>query len=111
MNVIRSGFATLCSVVLVAACAPDAWKDNPAYDSFLAQVQKDCYYQRIGTTNVGDLLLNSGTMQGTYFMDITSRLYAGQITPQSWTSSITAFLEGRESDPGVQCVLKHLPKR
>ena len=111
MNVIRSGLAALCSVVLVAACAPDAWKSSPAYDSFLDQVQKDCYYQRIGTINVGDLLNNPGTMQATYFMDVTSRLYAGQITPQSWTSSITSFLEGRESDPGVQCVLKHLPKR
>jgi len=111
MNVIRSGLATLCSVVLVAACAPDAWKSNPAYDSFLDQIQKECYYQRIGTTNVGDLLTNPGTMQATSFMDLTSRLYAGEITPQSWTSSMVAFFEGRESDPGVQCVLKHLPKR
>jgi hypothetical protein len=111
MNVIRSGLATLCSVVLVAACAPDAWKDNPAYDRFLDQVQKDCYYQRIGTNNVGDLLNNPGTMQGTSFMDITSRLYAGQITSQSWTESMVAFFEARDSDPGVQCVLKHLPKR
>jgi hypothetical protein len=111
MNVIRRGLAALCSVAAVAACAPDALKSDPAYDSFLGQLQKDCYFARIGIITLGDLLKNSGASDNVYFIDETSRLYAGQITPQSWTSAITAFLDGRESDPGVQCVLKHLPNR
>ena len=111
MNVIRSGLWILCSTVLVAACAPDALKSDPAYDAFLDRIQKDCYSARIGVVTVGDLLKNSGASDAVYFIDETSRLYAGQITRQSWTSAITAFLNGRESDPGVQCVLNHLPNR
>jgi hypothetical protein len=110
MNTVRSGLAALCSVFLVA-CAADAWKSDPAANSFLDRVQKDCYFQRIGYMNVGDLLENTGTSQGSFFLDETSRLYAGQITPQSWTLGVTSSLNGRDSDPGVQCVLKHLPAR
>ncbi len=101
----------LCGVALVAACAPDAWKSSPGDNSFLNQIEKDCYYQRIGDNEVGDLLNGNGGNQGNYFIDLTSRLQAGQITAADWTTGVTGFLDGRSSDPGIQCVLNHLPKR
>jgi len=106
---IRAG--AVCSAVLIAACAPDAWKKDPAYNTFLNQIQNDCYYKRIGEVDVGGLLNNTGSNQGDYFIDQTSRLQAGQITPENWTSAVTAFLDGRSTDPGIECVLRHLPKR
>jgi hypothetical protein len=98
----------LCAAVLVAACAPDAWKPAPGYDGFLNQVQNACYYQRIGMANVGDILTNPGNTQSVYFVDETSRLYYGKITPENWTSAVTAFIQGRSDDPGVRCVLEQL---
>lgn len=108
MKVPASLPAALCAAVLVTACAPDAWKPAPGYDGFLNQVQNACYYQRIGLVNVGDMLTNPGSMQATYFVDETSRLYYGKITPENWTSAVTAFIQGRNDDPGVRCVLEQL---
>jgi hypothetical protein len=100
----------LLSAAALAACAPDAWKPAPGYDGFLTQVQNACYYQRIGLINVGDMLTNPGSMQSTYFIDETSRLYYGKITRDNWTSAVTAFIQGRADDPGVRCVLDQLDK-
>lgn len=102
--------AAVAAAATLAACAPDAWKPAPGFDGFLNQVQNACYYQRIGLVNVGDMLINPGNMQAGYFIDETSRLYYGKITRDSWTSAVTAFIQGRASDPGVQCVLEQLDK-
>jgi hypothetical protein len=105
------GVATTTAIgfaALVAACAPDAWKPAPGYEGFLNQVQNACYYQRIGLVNVGDMLTNPGSSQAGYFIDETSRLYFGKITPDNWTSAVTAFMQGRTDDPGVRCVLEQL---
>jgi hypothetical protein len=103
-------WTAIVGAALIAACAPDAWKPSPGFDGFLAQVQNACYYQRIGVVNVGDMLTNPGSMQSTYFIDQTSRLYHGKITRESWTSGVTAFIQGRAGDPGVRCVLEQLDK-
>jgi hypothetical protein len=102
--------AALLATVTVGACAPDAWKPAPGYDAFLDQVQKACYYRPIGIVNVGDMLTNPGNMQSTYFIDQTSRLYFGKISRAEWTTGVTAFIQGRATDPGVQCVLAELDK-
>jgi hypothetical protein len=102
-------WAAVVGAALVA-CAPDAWKPSAGFDGFLNQVQNACYYQRIGVVNVGDMLTNPGNMQSTYFIDQTSRLYYGKVTRSQWTSGVTAFIQGRDSDPGVQCVLEQLDK-
>jgi len=108
MKVPASLPTALCAAVLVSACAPDAWKSAPGYDGFLNQVQNACYYQRIGLFNVGDMLTNPGSSQAGYFIDETSRLYYGKMTPDNWTSAVTAFMQGRNDDPGVHCVLEQL---
>ncbi|HSD52773.1 MAG TPA: hypothetical protein VLC47_01340 [Burkholderiales bacterium] len=108
MSTPAASMAAICTAVLLAACAPDAWKPSPGYDAFLNQVQNACYYQRIGLVNVGDMLTNPGSTQAGYFIDETSRLYLGKITPDNWTSAVTAFMQGRAGDPGVQCVLEQL---
>jgi hypothetical protein len=108
MRALAATTAAWCGAALVAACAPDAWKPAPGYDGFLNQVQNACYYQRIGLVNVGDMLTNPGSTQAGYFIDETSRLYYDKITPDNWTSAVTAFMQGRSDDPGVRCVLDQL---
>jgi hypothetical protein len=72
-------------------------------------VRHECYFERIGTNRVGTLLGSAGSHEGNHFLNETSRLYAGQITPGEWTSRVLAFIGGRPSDPGVRCVLDRLP--
>jgi hypothetical protein len=110
MNPRAALFAAVSAAAALTACAPDAWKPSPGYDAFLGQVQNACYYQRIGLINVGDMLANPGNSQSGYFIDETSRLYFGKISRENWTSAVTAFIQGRAGDPGVQCVLGELDK-
>ena len=104
-----AALSTLLSAgALVAACAPDAWRPAPGFDAFLDQVQIACRSQRIGLYTVGDMLGSPGSLQATKFIDATSRLYFGKVTPDNWTTSVTTVFQGRASDPGVRCVLEQL---
>ena len=105
MRTLRSRTTVLCGSVLLAACAPDAWKPDKPFDQFLNQVQNMCYYQPISSTTVGNLLQPSGSENASYFLDVTSRLYAGRITPQDWTLMVTSQLQANATDRGVQCLL------
>ena len=103
------GFST---ITLLSACAPDAWNSIHAtgFNGFLNQVQAECYYDPISSTNVGTLLEPSGNMNVTYFLDTTSRLYYGKITPAQWTNMITSQLQANPTDRGVECVLNEYQK-
>jgi hypothetical protein len=100
----------------IAACAPDAVRPNSAFDAWLDGVKQACGYQTIGSYQVGSLLSlmaagSSDADNAVYFLDQTSRLYAGRIDAAQWTQGVTAFLNGRPGDPGVSCVLARLPPR
>ena len=110
MKMLLPKVTALCSIAALAGCAPDAWNANSGYDGFLNQVEKACYYKPIGMENVGDIINSPGNMNSVYFLDETSRLYFGKISRDNWTSAVTAFSQGRPSDPGVQCVLDELEK-
>ncbi|MEJ2175748.1 MAG: hypothetical protein P8Y76_12785 [bacterium] len=95
-----------CATALVAACAPDAMDSSPAYDAFLTRLQQACVGQKIGSARVDDLIEDSQTSRGGFFVDQTSRLYFGTTSPQDYATGVSAFLNGWPSDPGVQCVLR-----
>jgi hypothetical protein len=108
----RRGGATLAaSVAFLVGCAPDAFRRDPEFEAWIREVLVACKDARIGTMTVGRLLGSTGSDEGGQFLNQTSRLYAGRITPQQWTSGVTAFGSGRAGDPGVQCVLDQLPNR
>lgn len=98
-------------LVLLGACAPDAFRRDPEFEAWIRDVRTACYRERIGPVTVGDLIGASGSREGAHFFNQTSRLYAGLLTPAQWTSNVTAFVSGRASDPGVKCVLDRLPKK
>jgi hypothetical protein len=64
----------------------------------------------IGRYQVGELLGMNATDQASVFLDQTSRLYSGQMTPAQWRNDASSALGGRPDDPGVACVLGQLPK-
>ena len=108
MNRPASCFLVLPAALALAACAPDAVKPAPGYETFLSQVQSACKDQKIGMAPVGYILAHTGSMQATAFIDQTSRLYYGKIGPDEWTQQMVAFLSGRPDDPGVRCVLAQM---
>lgn len=93
----------------LAACAPDSFRRKPEFEAWARDVRNECYFERIGVHAVGRLLGSSGARESITFLNDTSRLYAGRVTPEQWTSSVTAFLGGRPTDAGVRCVLDRLP--
>lgn len=104
----------LSAIALAAAgsgCAPDAIRRDRAFEEWIAEVRAACDSARIGTTTVGGLLGSTASREGGNFLNATSRLYAGRITPEEWTSIVTSFISGRPTDPGVRCVLERLPAR
>jgi hypothetical protein len=108
MNTLVRRSTAILACALLAACAPGAWKPAPGFDGFLDQVQSACRSQRIGLYTVGDMLASPGSLQATKFIDSTSRLYFGKVTPDGWVTSVTTLFQGRASDPGVGCVLEQL---
>ena len=97
------------AMILLGACAPDAFRRDPGFEDWVRDLRTACYRERIGTTTVGNLL-GAGSREGNHFLNQTSRLYAGLLTPDQWTSGVLAFVQGRASDPGIKCVLDRLPK-
>lgn len=105
MRSLRSGAAVLIGGMLLAGCAPDAWKPDPPFQKFLNSVQNLCYYKVISSTTIGNLLQPSGSDNASFFLDVTSRLYAGRISTEAWTDMVTSQLQANATDPGVECFL------
>jgi len=99
------------ALALLAGCAPDAFRRDSGFETWIGKVETACHRARIGHVTVGDLLGNTGSREGANSLNQTSRLYSGQVTPAQWTSGVVAFINGRPSDPGVQCVLDQLPNK
>jgi hypothetical protein len=103
---------TCCTLALstaLAGCAPDSVRPSSAFDAWTSKVVTACNYRTIGRYEVGTLLGINATDHGVIFLDSTSRLYGGEITPNQWTLSVTGDLNGQPGDPGVSCILAQLP--
>jgi len=104
----RTGFrvAVLACAAPLAACAPDAIIPSQPYDAFLARVGEACRGKPIGPYTVDQLARRSQSKAGNFFMDQTSRLYFGRLSPRDWTTQVSGFLRGWPEDPGIDCVLR-----
>jgi hypothetical protein len=112
MTIARRRIATaVAAAALVAGCAPDEFKPSPGFDGFLDLVGRVCYPDTIGTTLVRQLAqgfspgpLNSG------FLDATSSLYYGRMTPSAYRANITAFSDsGAATNKAIDCIIGQLP--
>jgi len=101
----------LAIALALAACAPDSIRPNTAFDAWTGRVAEACNYTTIGRYEVGQLLGMNATDKAIVFLDSTSRLYAGEITTDQWTLSVTTDLGGQPTDAGIACVLDQLPAR
>jgi hypothetical protein len=106
------GMLVFSGITLVSGCAPEAWTNVKAtgFNEFLNNVQAACYYDPISSTTVGNLLEPSGNMNASYFLDVTSRLYYGKLTPGQWTDMVTSQLQANATDRGIKCFLNEYEK-
>ena len=103
--------AIACAGLLLAACAPDAWRPSPEFNGFLTHLQRACEGEMIGPrSSVDNLIRRSQSTAGNFFMNQTSRLYFGKISEETWATQVSSFLNGWPSDPGVKCVQREMKR-
>jgi hypothetical protein len=101
--------------LLAAGCAPDDMVNKQAtgFDAFTNQIATRCNPLMLGSVNIGQQLLYSHGAGGDsydYFLDITSRLYYGQISPSSYQGAVLGFFgAGDDTNRGIACIIANLP--
>jgi hypothetical protein len=114
----RSRIAVLAmsmSALFAAGCAPDDMVNRQAtgFDAFTAQIGSKCNPLMLGSHNIGQELMYShgiGDDSYDYFLDITSRLYYGQISPASYRGAVLGFFgAGDDTNRGIDCIIGNLP--
>lgn len=109
MRFLRVSLALALSLPILA-CAPDAWRSDSPYDTFLNQVQNKCWSLRIGNREVNDLLNGRGDISSsTYFLDLTSRFFNGRISRENYVEALAASYDAKPDSPGIRCILDQMP--
>jgi len=107
----RRFIAAVAGAALLASCAPDEFKPSPGYDGFLDLISRVCYPQTIGGILVKELAqgnASGGIASG--FLDWTSDLYYGKLSPEGYRQNILAFTSGgTATNKGIDCVIANLP--
>jgi hypothetical protein len=112
MSTNRRTLAAIAAATLLAACAPDEFKPSPGFDGFLDRVGRECYPDTIGPILVRQWAqgLGPGGGSGAGFMDATSALYYGKMSPATYRASITTFTDnGTATNKGIDCIISKLP--
>jgi hypothetical protein len=97
-----------------AACAPDSVRSMQAtgFNGYFRQLPTACQPLIIGSQDVGDdiRMNNTGAPNYPYFIDVTSRLYYRQLTPEGYRQAVIGFYgAGRESERSIDCIIRTLP--
>jgi hypothetical protein len=96
-----AGLAMLFSVML-AACAPDAFKASSPFDAYLTQIQTACAFKNIGRMVIPP---NSQLVVDPLFQDLTSRFYFGKISQAGYVDGLSGSFDARPDAPGIVCIL------
>ena len=109
----RAALAGLALTAALAGCAPDANRNIQAtgFNGYLNQIGRVCAPLLIGSTELSQMIqYNSVNENYNYFVDVTSRLYYRQMSPDSYRQGVTGFFgPGSSNDRSFQCILANLP--
>lgn len=100
--------------VAVAGCAPDAWKNTQAtgFNGWLDTVAATCQPLMIGDVDIGRSIRQNamGDDKYSYFLDVSSRFYAGNLSRAAYRQSLESFLgPGSSNDAAFACIFRSLP--
>lgn len=97
----------------LTACAPDAWQNVRAveFNRYLDRVQAECQPLWIGPLLLRSMPPVDG--MGIYdpWLDATSRLFYGRISPAEYSSFVNGQWPGSTTAASVQCLLARLPAK
>ena len=94
--------------LLLAACAPDAWHAENAFDAYLDRVRINCWHFNVGSTTIPELMPDALTTN-VYFMDVTSRYFYGKTSRADYLEALDATYMARADSPGVACIHAQMP--
>ena len=99
--------------ILLAGCAPDAWNNSQAtgLNAFIDQAAVACAPLEAGPMVITRNYYPPGYIQGQYdlWLDQTSRLYYGRISPETYLLNIGNFSSNPGTLKSAQCVVSQLP--
>ena len=112
----RAARATLLASIAVgaAACAPEAVQNYAAtgFNGYLQKLPTACPNLQIGQTEIALALKYGGGLSDNYnyWLDMTSRLYYNQISPEGYRAAVTAQLgPSNRNDAAFDCIVNTLP--
>lgn len=84
--------------------SPDALIEDPGAEAFLDRIEKNCAKLSVGNQPLNWLLSTSS--DDVTFIDVTSKFYFGQISPEQYQSNINAFYPTGTNQPALDCIFK-----
>jgi hypothetical protein len=106
-GLILFGFAAALAGCGKEGFVRDSVVENPGANAFLTQVGKACGDLNVGTATI-DWLLQS--QDDVYFVDLTSKLYFGDVSRSKYTEDMSSFYPVGDSSRAVECIFQQLPK-
>ena len=88
------------------AAVSDRLVENQGAEAFLDQVQNKCGTLYLGNNQIRDLL--DGSVDDTYFIDETSKLYFGKVDKQGYSGDINAFYPADRNKKALDCIFQQL---
>lgn len=106
----------LAFAVAATGCAQDSVTNAQAtgYNAFLNTIATSCNPLMLGDANVSEWIQNNGAnnFNYSYFLDMTSKLYYGNISPAAYREGITGFLgPSSRNEASFACIFRNLPPR
>jgi hypothetical protein len=106
----------LAFAVAATGCAQDSVTNAQAtgYNAFLNTIATNCNPLMLGDANVSEWIQNNGAnnFNYSYFLDMTSKLYYGNISPAAYREGITGFLgPSSRNEASFACIFRNLPPR
>lgn len=101
------------ALALLCGCAPDAMSNYQAtgFNGYLNTLKTACPNMRIGDNDIGQSLQYGGVNENyNYWLDMTSRLYYGRVSPAMYRDAVTAQLgPGSPNAAAFDCIFGNLP--
>jgi hypothetical protein len=108
----RRGLMLAGLIATLAGCGKegfvrDSLVEDPGANAFLTQVGKQCGNLNVGTGTIAWLLQSQDDV---YFVDLTSKLYFGDVSRAKYADDLSAFYPVGDSSRAVECIVQQLPK-
>ena len=93
-------------ILLLSGCggnvmAPDPIVEDAGANAFLTRVANECGNKSVGNNQL-DWLINES--DDAYFVDETTKLYFGTVSPEQYRSDINGFYPTGANDAALDCI-------